>query len=448
MKKSSNNIYSCAGIDKVFAFTLSQTFKNRAYVVSFFIFILMMVGMGPITYLGASAGIGAAESSDAINSEMELKNIYFINDTFVPFTSADADLADTGFAAAALSDQDAVPDKLADDEIAILIDRQTIDGMDTYVINGIVSDESNISPSELNALCDHLMERFVQVRRDDANLGEEQMALLQKKLETGGISSYEEYEAKKNQTYTNSQLATYNSLYSIVLMILVALTGSYVVSSVMEEKTSKLVENLMVSVRPLALIMGKILAMMFYVFSMIAIGIIGSYISNTLVESIAGPSAASEAGAMMNFSKLFSFAGPKALIMVPTMLLTYFMYSILAGLLGSACTKVEDAQSAIGSVTMINMAGYMVGMIIPGIGNPTVSTVASIIPFVSSYVAPVSFICGRIPLWAFLLGIALQIVVCVVFFLICAKTYRKLIVNDSRKLKFFEIVKLSLAKEA
>ena len=204
----------------------------------------------------------------------------------------------------------------------------------------------------------------------------------------------------------------------------------------------------MVSVRPLALIMGKILAMMFYVFSMIAIGIIGSYISNTLVESIAGPSAASEAGAMMNFSKLFSFAGPKALIMVPTMLLTYFMYSILAGLLGSACTKVEDAQSAIGSVTMINMAGYMVGMIIPGIGNPTVSTVASIIPFVSSYVAPVSFICGRIPLWAFLLGIALQIVVCVVFFLICAKTYRKLIVNDSKKLKFFEIVKLSLAKEA
>ena len=240
----------------------------------------------------------------------------------------------------------------------------------------------------------------------------------------------------------------YNSLYSIVLMILVALTGSYVVSSVMEEKTSKLVENLMVSVRPLALVMGKILAMMFYVFAMIVIGIAGSVISNTLVQSVAGTSVPDVAGNMFNFAKLFTFAGAKGLIMIPCMLLTYFMYSILAGMLGSACIKVEDAASATGAITMVNMLGYMVGMILQAAGKPTASLVASIIPFVSSYIAPVSFICGRIPLWAFLLGVLLQAAVCVILFVICARTYRKLIVNDSKKLKLFEIVKLSLAKEA
>ena len=212
MKKSSNNIYSCAGVGKVFAFTLSQTFKNRAYRISFIIFILMMVCMGPLTYLGASAGMGAAEGNEAINDEMELKNIYFVNDTYIPFSSADAQLAGTGFAGAALIDAEAVPDKLAKDEIAILIDRQVTDEADNYVINGIISDESNISGSELDALCDHLMEHFAQARRDAAELGDDQMDILQKKLQTGSISSYEEYEAEKNATFTDSQLAAYNMI--------------------------------------------------------------------------------------------------------------------------------------------------------------------------------------------------------------------------------------------
>ncbi|MBO6208619.1 MAG: ABC transporter permease [Lachnospiraceae bacterium] len=447
MKKSSNNIYSCEGISKVFAFTLAQTFKNRTYRMSFILFIVMMMLMGPINYLGTSAGMNAAESSDAINDEMDLKRILFVNTTYIPFTSANAELADTGFGVAELTDAEAVPEHLADDEIAVLIDRQKGEEQSTYMLNAIVSDHSNITAAELDALCDHLLERFAQARREVVNLGDTQMEILQKGLQQGSVLSYEDYEAELNAAYTNRQISSYNMLYSIILMILVALTGSYVVSSVMEEKTSKLVENLMVSVRPLALIMGKILAMMCYVFLMIVIGAALSYVSNTIMESITEPSISREVGGMLNFSRLFTFAGAKGILMLPCMILTYFMYSILAGLLGSACTRTEDASSAIGAVTMLNMAGYMVGVIVPNVENHTVTTVVSILPFVSSYVAPVGFICGRVPLWAFLLGVALQIVICVLLFLICARTYRKLIVNDSKRLRFSEIMKMAFQKE-
>ncbi len=448
MKKSSNNIYSCTGLAKVFSFTLSQTFKNRAYRVSYIMFIVLMMVMGPINQLGMSAGMGAAHSTDAINDEMDLKQIYFVNDTYLDFSAEKAELDGTGFAVAKLTDADAVPDKLAADEIAVLLDRQVIDEVDTYVLNIIAADESDITPIELDALGGHLMGRLEQARRDAADLGEEQMKVLQMAVESGSTLTYEDYEAEINSAYTSRQVSSYNSLYSIVLMILVALTGSYVVSSVMEEKMSKLVENLLVSVRPLALILGKILAMMFYVFSMIVLGMGGSFITNKIAESVLGTPAVQGVADMMNFSRLFTFAGFKGLLLLPCMLLTYFMYSMLAGLMGSACTRMEDAQSAIGTVTMVNMVGYMIGMVLPNVENSTALLVASIIPFVSSYIAPVSFICGRIPLWAFLLGILLQTVICVILFRICAKTYRKLIVNDSKRLKLFEIIKLSLAKEA
>ncbi len=448
MKKSSNNIYSCTGLSKVFSFTLSQTFKNRAYRVSYIMFIVLMMVMGPINQLGMSAGMGAAQSTDAINDEMDLKQIYFVNDTYLDFSAEKAELDGTGFAAAKLTDAEAVPDKLAADEIAVLLDRQMIDEVDTYVLNIIAADDSDITPIELDALGGHLMERLEQARRDAADLGAEEMKILQMVLESGSALTYEDYEAEINSAYTSRQVSSYNSLYSIVLMILVALTGSYVVSSVMEEKMSKLVENLLVSVRPLALILGKILAMMFYVFSMIVLGMGGSFVTNKIAAAVLGTPAVQGVADMMNFSRLFTFAGFKGLLLLPCMLLTYFMYSMLAGLMGSACTRMEDAQSAIGTVTMVNMVGYMIGMVLPNVENSTALLVASIIPFVSSYVAPVSFICGRIPLWAFLLGIILQVALCVILFRICAKTYRKLIVNDSKRLKLFEIIKLSLAKEA
>ena len=448
MKKSSNNIYSCTGLLKVFSFTLSQTFKNRAYRVSYIMFIVLMMVMGPINQLGMSAGMGAAHSTDAINDKMDLKQIYFVNDTYLDFSSEKAELDGTGFAAAKLTDAEAVPDKLAADEIAVLLDRQMIDEVDTYVLNIIAADDSDITPIELDALGGHLMERLEQARRDAADLGDEEMKILQMVLESGSALTYEDYEAEINSAYTSRQVSSYNMLYSIVLMILVALTGSYVVSSVMEEKMSKLVENLLVSVRPLALILGKILAMMFYVFSMIVLGMGGSFITNKIAESVFGTPAVQNVADMMNFSRLFTFAGFKGLLLLPCMLLTYFMYSMLAGLMGSACTRMEDAQSAIGTVTMVNMVGYMIGMVLPNVENSTALLVASIIPFVSSYIAPVSFICGRIPLWSFLLGILLQIALCAILFRICAKTYRKLIVNDSKRLKLFEIIKLSLAKEA
>ena len=139
MKKSSNNIYSCTGLSKVFSFTLSQTFKNRAYRVSYIMFIVLMMVMGPINQLGMSAGMGAAHSTDAINDEMDLKQIYFVNDTYLDFSAEKAELDGTGFAAAKLTDAEAVPDKLAADEIAVLLDRQMIDEVDTYVLNIIAA---------------------------------------------------------------------------------------------------------------------------------------------------------------------------------------------------------------------------------------------------------------------------------------------------------------------
>lgn len=62
VKNEKENIYSLKGFDKVFKFTLAQTFKNKAYIISFVSFVIMMALMGPIQYFSAKSSSNAAKS--------------------------------------------------------------------------------------------------------------------------------------------------------------------------------------------------------------------------------------------------------------------------------------------------------------------------------------------------------------------------------------------------
>ena len=86
-------------------------------------------------------------------------------------------------------------------------------------------------------------------------------------------------------------------------------------------------------------------------------------------------------------------------------------------------------------------------MALPYLDVPILDKIVSIVPFISSYVGPIYFVCGRIPFYIYLIGLALQVVFIIFLFRLCAKVYRKLIINDSKKLNIVEIFKLA-GKEA
>ncbi|MBR5420873.1 MAG: ABC transporter permease [Lachnospiraceae bacterium] len=443
--KNSNNIYNMEGLGKVYSFTLSQTFKSPTYRMGFIVFVLMFTLMGPITRLSSSAGLDAAKSGDGLFVENEAASIQLCNKTNLPI---DADriseyLKETAFESLPITESDDISG-LKEDELALVFDRRTIEDTEYFVVNGVISDDSLIESSQLDALCSELTGMLAEARREAAELTEDQITVLSSGIQQGDCMSYSDYINQDKGSYTASQVFQLNMVYCIVIMILIALTSSYVVSSVMEEKSSKLVENLLVSVRPLALVMGKILAMMTYVFLMIGLGLLGSVISGSIMKNMEGEEIVQQTSQFMDFSRLFSQGAAKGALIVVCMLLTYLIFAILAGLLGSGCVKPEDAQSAIGTVTMLNMAGYLLGCFIPMLENRTLDIVLSIVPFTSGYLAPVFLITGRIPLWAFLCGMAMELVTIALLFMLCAKTYRKLIVNDSKRLGILQILKLSV----
>ncbi len=448
MKSRNNvNIYRMDGIGKVFGFTLRQTFKNKGYLFSYILMIAMMTFMGPISMISASASEKAVESADSMKSDNNVSSVYILNNTDVVFTENDLELDGTGFEKANISfiDNASGMPQISDEEIAVYIETENDEkGSVKYTLKSVISEDSQIAVLLLDDFTDYIFNRF-EDKRISRNMTEEQIALTSGSVSAGKVFTKKDYFESLEAKVPSSQMTIYSTVYSIIIMILVSLTVSYVITSVMEEKTSKLVENLLVSVRPLALIMGKIFAMMLYVISMLVFGGIGASVSTGIISltSLSRSQAVSEMGQHMDFTVLFGFSVWKLLILLLSVLVTYLMFSILAGLLGSACTKVEDVGSTVMIINFLSIAGYISGMVVPALDIKPLGYILSIIPFFSSYIGPIYFVCGRIPFYIYLIGLVLQILFIAWLFTLTAKVYRKLIVNDSRKLKISEILKLA-----
>ena len=438
-RNSSNNIYRMDGIGKVFRFTLKQTFKNKGYLISYIMVIAMMTLMSPISALSAKSTETTMAVVDSMKQENEVTKVYIDNKTDIDLSLEDLGLKDTAFESKEVVFE-SIP-ALKDTEIGIEI---KLDSNEGYKTSGIISDESKVSSLLLDGFTEHIFNAF-EDKRILSSISEEKYASYLSGFSTGKAITEKEYYELQNSSFTSSDTITLSTVYSVIVMMLVSLTVSYVISAVMEEKTSKLVENLLVSVRPLALIMGKIFAMMIYVVSMLFFGSVGSGISGAVMGllMVNKSEAVAHATTGYEFGAIFGLSFGKILILLLSVLLTYLIFSILAGLFGSACTKTEEVGPTVMAIQFISIAGYIITIFIPIIDNKIVTCILAVVPFVSSYVAPINFVCEKIPFWLYGISLALQILLAIALFMITAKTYRKLIVNDSKKLRFFEVLKLA-----
>lgn len=442
--KSSNNIYDLTGFSKVYRFTIEQTFKSPTYRTGFIMFVIMAFLMGPLTMLGGMAGMNAAMDSDVMTSKDKVPatTMYVVNSSHVDFPKDLMALDDTSFSDMQVVETEELP-KLSSTEIGLVVSRKTVDGEDSYLLETVISDESDITAHEVEELSSYLIGGFNDARFVSAGVSEAQTELLGSGITTGAVQSEEEFVAAKDKKFSSRQVSSFNMAYCVVVLVLATLSASYVINTVMEEKTSKLVENLLVSVRPMALLMGKILAIMSYVAIVLVSAGIAALLSNGVTKLIMNDRMSEMMSSQFNFASIAEMGVWRLIVIILCLVVTFLLLSILAGILGSACTKIEDAQSAVGTCTIFAMIGYFVGMIIPSMENKTADIIASIIPITSPFVAPVYVVTGRIELWVFALGMLILIAMTILLLMLGAKVYKKLIVNDSKKLSFLEIIKLS-----
>lgn len=233
--------------------------------------------------------------------------------------------------------------------------------------------------------------------------------------------------------------------FSILVLMLCVFSSSFIIRSVVDEKASKLVELLMVSVKPLALITGKILAVMVYVFGQFAAMFVCLWLSFFLTPMFLDTTAVDRAlAASPVFSSLLSFDLWTLVVAFVSLILGYLTFSILAGLVGVGCSTVEDMEPASLSAMIPVLAGYIVSCVSTGFHGGSALFFA-LCPIVSVFCAPVSYALGNIGLGTLCLSWILQAVVVFLLARLCAGVYGALILYKGSRIRFKQL--FAIAKQ-
>jgi ABC-2 type transport system permease protein len=159
---------------------------------------------------------------------------------------------------------------------------------------------------------------------------------------------------------------------SLVLYLQLIMYGIAVASGVVEEKASRVIEVLLATVEPRAVLAGKILG----------IGALG--LLQLAVTAVAGLAAATASGAI-EFD--LGDVGTVAVVLV-WFLFGYLLWSALYAIAGVMVSRQEDLQSSTTVLTILLVIGYLLAF--PAIDDPdgTLAVVASLVPLFAPIIMP------------------------------------------------------------
>ena len=258
------------------------------------------------------------------------------------------------------------------------------------------------------------------------------------------VMTMEDYLARDEVGFDARYVVQYG--YSIVVMMICLFSCTYIIRAILEEKSSKLVETLLVSIKSDAMILGKILAVIVFVFLMfvaMAVALVASYFITGMFTSTAFVGAfLADMGITSGILNIgFELIG----IIIVSLLLACILLSQIAALSGASCSTMEDMESANMSATMIVIICYMITVIASAFGS-TPALPLSLIPFVSAFAAPTYYVTGDISIVVLLISWAIQIAMIAIIYKLSGKAYDSLIMYKGKRLKMMEILRLSLGK--
>jgi ABC-2 type transport system permease protein len=260
-------------------------------------------------------------------------------------------------------------------------------------------------------------------------------------------------------------------LLGFLMYMLVFIFGAQVMRGVIEEKTSRVVEVIISSVKPIQLMMGKIIGIalvgltQFMIWIFLTVGIVGVLKSTILAKSksteitqsmpqnmmagnLQGSSteqAVQVSPQLAEFSKMFDSAmnQPWGLIIICFVfyfVTGYLLYASVFAAIGSAVDNETETQQFMLPVTIPIILGLMVAMGTMQNPESSLSFWCSMIPLTSPIVMMARLPFG-VPIWQIAISMAIMLVTFAAFVWMAAKVYRTGILMYGKKTSWKEMWK-------
>ncbi|AXT53255.1 ABC transporter permease [Aquimarina sp. BL5] len=412
--------------------------RNRTFVVMTFLSPLIVVGMiALITWL------------TTINND-EIKKVAFIDETelfisdlkntdevqYVNYSNYDIEVAKDSVISKKLYGLLYIPKKSTNKELS--------ESIQFYA-------EESPNFSVLNTL-----ERIIANKLTNQNYKAEGLNLEAIENSKARINiQIENFSGEKTSKMSNYVKMAFGGIAGYLLMMFIIIYGNMVMRSVIEEKTNRIIEIIISSVKPMQLMMGKILGTSFAGILQFLIWVLLGGVLLLIATSLFGmdpqpvgvdPSIALQGNNQEEIQLLI-----QDILKLPLLTLVlsffvyfiggYFLYSSIYAAIGAAVDSETDSQQFMLPILLPLMLGIYVGFFAV-IENPhgTVSTVFSMVPLTSPIVMLMRIPFG-VPWWEILISIVLLIGSIIFMVWFAGKIYRIGILMYGKKPSYKELFK-------
>ena len=340
---------------------MKETYLRHVKSWSFFFMVI-----SPFLFLALSVGIGYLQgSSMAKNSKIAVV-------TTVP--SVEEGLKGTNGINFDYKDEASAQAAIKDEKIKGYL---TIDQEDS-VLKAVYHGETSLESGIKLAVTNKLNELQYQLNRSAANLSQEQEKYLSQTVDyTEKID-----EAKENKKTVQNMAALGLGFFLYMILITYA---SVTAQEVASEKGTKIMEVVFSSIRASHYFYARMLALLLVILTHIGIYVVGGLAAILLFKDL--PILA-QSGILNHLGEAFSL---NTLLFV---LVSLFMYVVLAAFLGSMVSRPEDSGKALSPLMILIMAGFVGVTALGAAGDNLVLKIGSYIPFISTFFMPFRAING------------------------------------------------------
>ncbi|GGL07033.1 ABC transporter permease [Mangrovihabitans endophyticus] len=222
-------------------------------------------------------------------------------------------------------------------------------------------------------------------------------------------------------TETDGQQLALGIITSVLIYMSLLINGQAVAQGVVEEKTSRVVEILLATVRPRQLLIGKVLGL----------GTVG--LIQMAAIALCGIVAGTATGALHMHAS--ATAGTVVWLII-WFLLGYTAYSLAFAGVASLVSRQEDVAAVVTPVLMLLIVGYVIGVsILPSTPDSGFVAALSLIPIFAPTLMPVRLALGVVPAWQAVVSLGGIVVAIPLLLWLSARIYQNAVLHSGARVR-------------
>ena len=325
--------------------------------------------------------------------------------------------------------------KIKDDEILISLN------LDDNLLKAKVISDKKIDSSVYQVIYQGLNATKQQVLMERLNLDTNTLALLSTSIDIDRVVLSDKKSQDENMSLVMSTVFPSLILpFFMLIIFLVQMVGG----EICEEKTTKSMEIIISNLSPKVHLLAKIVANNLFVLLQALLlfiyGLIAFFISSRN-GSLNIPSEITSVWDSLSASGLINDIVSLLPFLLVLIILSFLAYSLLAGILASMTTNIEDFQQLQTPIVFILLAGYYLAIMAGMFQGSIFLKIAGYIPLISCLLAPTLYIMGEISILDILIAIILLIGLLYLLIRYGMKIYKVGILNYSNEKVWSKFIK-------